>query len=492
MKRIAFIFIFTISGLINILAQTDPYSEYYQKLDSIGNEFYSNFYQNYAQIYSAEPENFLYKIQEYKEPFQQLIIEYQDKLNQNFINLEQVDNDLFFDRFIIDYPYIHQRYNNQVYNLPDSVKLRLQEHLKEFNNPKFIELNGYNDYVKAFIHHKANELIKQGAFTKSDNKKLEAQFHLLTDYFSNSECYDYWAHYYLKNHIENFGVKNINSIVNRFNNTCTDSTLIAEVKNLYNSNLEGREGHKIITYKTVTGYELDLHLFLPDTNIYSELRPAILFFHGGSWTEGKPDWFFGECKSRSKEGWLAVAVEYRIADRHNTLPFEALKDAKYAIRWVREHARDFNIDTNKIVVSGNSAGGHLALCTELIDNYDEPNENLKISSKPNLILINSGVYNLKVGAEWIKAELVNNDSVKYISPVENISETDVPVLMIHGTDDRNVPIWTAKQFYDNTKDLMPGVEYNEIHGAGHFLWFNSKHSTQVEEIRDAFLKKHGY
>lgn len=68
---------------------------------------------------------------------------------------------------------------------------------------------------------------------------------------------------------------------------------------------------------------------------------------------------------------MACAVEYRTYNRHGTLPFDAVMDAKSAIRWLRQNANKYNIDTNKIVASGNSAGGHLILCTALADKWNE-------------------------------------------------------------------------------------------------------------------------
>lgn len=93
------------------------------------------------------------------------------------------------------------------------------------------------------------------------------------------------------------------------------------------SESKGRKGHLIKTYKTVDGYDLDIHLFLPESNKQQKKRSVFVFFHGGSWSEGKPDWGVYACQNYAKKGWIGVAVEYRLAYRHGTLPFESVMDA---------------------------------------------------------------------------------------------------------------------------------------------------------------------
>lgn len=126
---------------------------------------------------------------------------------------------------------------------------------------------------------------------------------------------------------------------------------------MYADDSAGRQGHLIRTYKSAGKFKLDMHIFLPDSILKNTPKPAIIFFHGGSWSEGKPDWFFESCKNYAKNGWVACAVEYRIVSRHNTSPFDAVKDARSAIRWLRQNASQYLIDTNRIIASGNSSGG---------------------------------------------------------------------------------------------------------------------------------------
>ena len=220
--------------------------------------------------------------------------------------------------------------------------------------------------------------------------------------FTNSKISDFWKHKYLEYHINNFGIKNIDKIYSSFMASCKTTEYKESINKLYNSHKKGRENHIIETYKEIDGFKLDMHLFLPNSEEFKGKRPTIVKFHGGSWSEGKPDWFFSTAEAYAKQGWVVAVVEYRIKGRHNTYPFESVKDAKSAMRWIRENAEKYNIDSNKIIATGDSAGGHLSLATTLVDNWNESTDNLETSAVPNVIIVNAGVYDLTTNSNrWI-------------------------------------------------------------------------------------------
>jgi acetyl esterase/lipase len=264
------------------------------------------------------------------------------------------------------------------------------------------------------------------------------------------------------------------------------------VADIYSANATDRRGHLVKTYKTVGVFTLDLHLFLPDSLMSGPKRPVKIYFHGGSWSEGKPDWFFDACRDDSKKGWVACAVEYRTYGRQGTLPFAAVMDAKSAIRWLRQHADEYHIDTAKIVASGNSAGGHLVLCTALADNWNEKTDDLRFSSVPNVLLVNAGVYDLTDrNTAWIRKDLKNKNLVKEISPVYLINKSLPPTLLIHGTEDGNVPYSMAKKFADEMTNSSK-IELRTLKGAGHFIWFDPNFAPEVWRLRTEFLNRWSY
>jgi acetyl esterase/lipase len=100
-------------------------------------------------------------------------------------------------------------------------------------------------------------------------------------------------------------------------------------------------------------------------------RPAIVVIHGGGWIEGDKSSFTsrkhgvpGNIEEFAELGFVAVTINYRLSGE---APFPAaLEDCKCAVRWLRAHAKDYNIDPQLIGAYGNSAGGHLALLLGMV------------------------------------------------------------------------------------------------------------------------------
>src|SRR5436190_13751488 len=127
----------------------------------------------------------------------------------------------------------------------------------------------------------------------------------------------------------------------------------------------------------------------------------------------------------------------------------------------------YNIDTTRIVATGNSAGGHLVLATALATKWNEKTDELQYSPVPNVLLVNSGVYELTVeNAQWITKNLRNKELVKEISPNHLDKKNMPPLLAIHGTNDQNCPFWTAAKFRDQMQQTNNVFEFHELNGAG--------------------------
>lgn len=89
-----------------------------------------------------------------------------------------------------------------------------------------------------------------------------------------------------------------------------------------------------------------------------------MFFFGGAWTNGAVTQFARQARYFAQRGMVAIVADYRVFGRHRTSAFEAMADAKSALRWVRAHSAELGIESNRIVAAGGSAGGHIALSAE--------------------------------------------------------------------------------------------------------------------------------
>src|SRR3954465_8603581 len=117
-----------------------------------------------------------------------------------------------------------------------------------------------------------------------------------------------------------------------------------------------------ITYLTASGYESKLDVYR--RRDVQTPQPTPVFYHGGGWVVGTKQSSVMSIMPWLEMGWNVVNVEYRMA--RVALAPAAVEDAQCALRFIVSQAKNYNIDTNKIVVSGESAGGHLALAAGMI------------------------------------------------------------------------------------------------------------------------------
>lgn len=123
---------------------------------------------------------------------------------------------------------------------------------------------------------------------------------------------------------------------------------------------------KDVIYGHSSGVDLKMDLAKPAKS--SGPVPALLGIHGGAWSSGDKSLYEPFIRQFAANGYVAAAVEYHFAPTHQW-PAQ-IEDAKCAVRYLRAHAKELNIDPNKIGVIGDSAGGHLCLLLGLMDPKD--------------------------------------------------------------------------------------------------------------------------
>lgn len=460
-----------------------------QKQAEIGTPIWKYLRSNPYALNSLNEADFTRKIDSLKSIYTTQLNNYKGKLDKYTFNDEALSINYAFDKFILEYPQKHQMFTGEKITLSEKNQSRLSENLKNFNNKNLLSNVALKEYIISYISIESNEKLRSGIYDKLDNQQLTADWETIETTFKNQGANDFWKQEYLYNQIDNLGIKNIDTFYTDFISSSKTSEYKIKIREIYESNKKGRESHIIETYKKIDGFELEMHLFLPDTTIFKGNRPTIAYFHGGSWSEGKPDRFFETAKEYAKQGWIATAVEYRIKGRQGTYPFEAVKDAKSAIRWLRKNSKKYNINTNNIVATGNSAGGHLSLATSLVDNWNEKTDDISISPVPNIVIVNSAVYDLTSNSNrWIREYDENKDLVKEISPNNLIKKTATKFLLIHGDQDRNCPYNTAVSFYKKMKSLGNNIELNSIKNGEHFIWYG-QHSQEVEQITRDYISR---
>jgi len=249
---------------------------------------------------------------------------------------------------------------------------------------------------------------------------------------------------------------------------------------------------QIITYKTINNTELKLHIFNPPQHKASDSKPAIVLFFGGGWNSGKPKQFYDQSQYFSSRGMVAIAAEYRIKNTHKTSPKEAVKDSKSAMRWVRSHADELGINPNMLAAGGGSAGGHLAISAAVIKNFNEENEDISVSSRPDALVLFNPVFDN--GPNGYGYERVK-DYWQAFSPLHNLDENVPPTIVFMGTKDRFVPVETTQLFKRKMEENGRRCELFLYPDQPHGFFNKSKKNNKYKETlleADNFLTSLGY
>lgn len=260
-----------------------------------------------------------------------------------------------------------------------------------------------------------------------------------------------------------------------------------------NGSFDELENTDVRIYKSVDGYDLKMSIMKPDTKVKKRRTPAIIFFFGGGWRSGDVHQFEQHCRFLAARGMTAMAANYRVESRNNTSPYAAVEDARSAMRWVRANAKELGVKRNKIVAAGGSAGGHLAACTALIEGYDSPNDNLRISPKPNaLILFNPVINTLKEGYGYDRL----GDGAESISPAHHVGKKAPPTLVFHGTNDSTVPFSNVTAFEASMTASGNTIYVVPFTGQGHGFFNYGRDNNRCYEVTlekmEAFLRELKY
>ena len=257
--------------------------------------------------------------------------------------------------------------------------------------------------------------------------------------------------------------------------------------------LSAQEAERVTTqvYKQIDTVELAMEFHYPADAQISSPRPVIIFFFGGGWNGGSIGQFRPHAEYFATRGIIAALADYRVASRHNTTPFESLKDAKSAIRYLREHHRELGIDPDQIIAAGGSAGGHLAAATGNVPSMDEEGEDLSISARANALVLFNPVYDNgpgEYGYERVK------EKYQAFSPKHNIRSGAPPTIVFFGTQDRLVKVPTIEAYDQAMEAVGARCETFLYEGQGHgfFNFRNQPYYRETVYQTDLFLASLGY
>lgn len=273
--------------------------------------------------------------------------------------------------------------------------------------------------------------------------------------------------------------------------------------------------------------DLNLDIYMPTPAVF-EKHPVVIFYHGGAWIGGAKEAininrFNGAINQLREKGYAIVSANYTLASQENS-PFPAcIIDAFDAIKWVENHAEEYHFDLENVGVFGESAGAHIALMTAFADaNEFSPASKSAIELgyvvdiygpshleriyKSNLVdsistIIERAPERLQAcinipeqlfGFDPEEDSIRTRDFTALFSPINYINPHIPPLLIIHGDQDRVVPLEQSTLLMAKLQEMDLNFEYHEIENMDHaFIGASKEQRENVQNwIADFILSQY--
>ncbi len=264
-----------------------------------------------------------------------------------------------------------------------------------------------------------------------------------------------------------------------------------------------------VTYLTADGYESKLDVIAPRDR--SGPLPTLLYIHGGGWVGGTKARAMLQLLPYLEMGFAVVNVEYRLA--RVALAPAAVEDARCALRWVLSNADSYGFDVDRIVVSGHSAGGHLALTTGMLQasagqdrrcpawnptggRADAHEPEMRVAAMVNWYGITdvadlvSGSNAKTYAVAWMGGLTDWRSVAQRVSPLSHVRSGLPPILTIHGDADDIVPFDHAVRLHAALDRAEVPAKLHRIEGGGHGGFSVAESLAAYQAIRE-FLTEHG-
>jgi acetyl esterase/lipase len=264
-----------------------------------------------------------------------------------------------------------------------------------------------------------------------------------------------------------------------------------------------------VVYKTASNYEAKLDIYVSPKE--GANTPVVMMIHGGGWIAGTKEEAGLYIMPFLQMGFAVVNVEYRMGPV--ALAPAAVEDCLCALHWIGRNAKRYHFDLSKVIVTGGSAGGHLALTTAMIPaSAGFENECLAeddqgwtgkfIDNRPKVAaVINwfgiTDVNDLLEGpnkhgyaVSWFGSLPNREDLAKRVSPITYVRPGLPPILTIHGDNDKLVPYSEAVRLHDALTKAGDKNQLYTVAGGGHGGFTDDQELAAWEVVR-AFLVSNG-
>jgi len=247
-------------------------------------------------------------------------------------------------------------------------------------------------------------------------------------------------------------------------------------------------------YGFQSGTQLKLDVWQMQTDV---AVPTVIYYHGGGWFFGDRTGAVPYFMPWIARGWNVINVEYRMS---GTAPAPAaVQDARCALRWVYRNAKQFHLDSSRIIVTGHSAGGHLALMAGMLQDADGLDANcpadasegdvpMKVAAVvdwygiTDVLDVLQGANRQTYAVAWLGSQLDKEAQAKRVSPISYVRQGLPPILMVHGDQDPTVPYSESVHLHELLDAAHQPNELYTVTGGKHGMFGKDQDERAYEKI----------
>jgi acetyl esterase/lipase len=348
----------------------------------------------------------------------------------------------------------------------------------------------------ALVHERARTLrSRRPALRTGDAQWLRAEFEATREIFRSTSARRRMTTSLLLTHLDENTERGVDSVYAQWVALRPDSASHRRVDSLIADHRAARAGHLVETYRRTDDVPLEVHIQRPTAGDTTGIRPAVLWFHGGSGTSGNWSHSPGIVRELRRLGLVVVSVEFRTGSRFDAGPIEQAEDARAAFEYIERNAARFRIDPDRIGVAGFSSGAGLALWlgTRGYSAHALDTDVAATARRYPAAVITSGVCVDPAGPKedgYFRKRVSAHAPVRLFAPIDLIAAGQPRTLMVHAANDEYCDFADAQRFSVMSGAVGNDVKFVPVPNAKHFFGFYDRAGQAIMRtaIEDALAR----
>jgi acetyl esterase/lipase len=348
---------------------------------------------------------------------------------------------------------------------------------------RLLERPEVREFVDARVHTLARERLAADAnLRRGDARWLRAELRVLEDVVPNRAAWLRQAAKILATHIDDDGAYGIDEPLGWWLARSPPEADVLKLRHAIDADRAHATGARSVTYRTVAGVPLALHLLAPEKS-RAQPRPAMLWLHGGSATEGT--WWHSPVTTNAllAAGVVVVGVELTTGNRFDR-DSDQFADASAAFAYVLANARELDLDPARVGVAGFSSGASVALLLATrgaMPSGDVGGSQMR-EMRPAAVIVSGACADPLSGKEdgYFRKMLQPGIDPAELSPIAQIRPGQPPILAVHAVSDQFCAFEDMTRFSERYQAAGNTLVLKRVEGPDHFFGFYDRTGQELQ------------